>query len=106
MNLITACVYRPIPNSDEDIEIEVTVEGNVVPYTPARINCPVEDSYPEDGGYTEDVSAHITLPNGKQEEIPLTSEEIEQFSCQLAKEAIEDKRACYEERDDYFYEES
>ena len=40
--------------------LEVEVSGTAVPYTPARINCPIEDSYPAEGGYSEDVCVQLT----------------------------------------------
>lgn len=97
----TAHIYRPLPNGEE-LEIEVTVEGSYIPYTPAKINGPPEDCYPAEGGYAEDICAYITLPSragkkAKREEIPLTADEIEEFGELFADDGPEYERDAYDE---------
>jgi hypothetical protein len=94
----SACIYRPIPDSDEDLEIEVTVEGSYVPFVPAKTYGPPEDCYPAEGGYCDDVFAYVDLPplpgskKARRGYVSLTEDEVEQFSSQLSEVAMEDSR--------------
>jgi hypothetical protein len=72
-------VYRGL---DDEIEIEVTVEGSGIPYRAATFHDP------EEGG-VEDVRA--TFMDGKKErDIPLTDDEVATFEEQLMDQWRED----------------
>lgn len=54
-------------------EIEVTVSGEAVPFRPGNYTGPFESSFPDEGGFIEDICATF---NG--EDIELTEKEQEQ----------------------------
>lgn len=104
MSSLETVIYRPTLDGDE-IEIEVEVVGDYVPYTPARTYGDPSNCHPAEGGYADDVTA-LFSDNGKQRVIPLTDKEIEMFTEQLAEAAIDDEQGRYEEAMEARYEAS
>ena len=43
----------------DGLEFEVTLTGDLVPYTPVKISGPPEQCYPAEGGYVEDMIATV-----------------------------------------------
>lgn len=102
MASIETAIYRPTLDGDE-IEIEVEVVGDYVPYTPARTYGDPENCSPAEGGYAEDVTA-IFSDNGKPRAIPLTKDEVDMFTEQLADAADDEAEARYEDAMEARYE--
>lgn len=46
-------------NTSINLEVDVEISGYLTPYRPARTNCAIENSYPEEGGYCEDVEVFM-----------------------------------------------
>lgn len=87
------CIYRDAPNGEE-VEIEVEVEGMVNPYWPGDYNNPPE------GGDVEDLQALFWDDSAKKyRDVPLTDDEVNALSEELAMIDAETCDDGYDDRD-------
>jgi hypothetical protein len=70
---------------DATADLDVEVCGGVTPFFPARTNCPVELSHPDEGGEVEDIEATVD-----GEPFTLTDEELCEAMEEVAQKACED----------------
>ncbi len=91
----TTTISRPIPNSEDEVEIEIAVFGDYEPFVPARVSGPPEDCYPSEGGYAQDVYA-VFDDEGNDRLIPLTKEELDSFEEPMAQAIMDCEEAAYE----------
>jgi len=90
---LNTAVYRPIPGNEE-LEIEVEVSGTANPYWAGNYDNPPE------GGDVEDITAIFYDEVAKKDrEIPLSNDELEDFSMRLAEKAAENAADQYDERE-------
>ncbi len=88
---LDTAVYRCIPGDDE-FEIEVEVSGNVNPYWAGNYDNPPE------GGDVDGIEARFYDAAAKKHRIiPLTKEEIQEFTQQLSERAAEAESDYHEE---------
>lgn len=87
-------IYREDSEGNE-VEIEVEVEGDCVPFKRGRTYGPPEDCYEDEGGFAENVAAFVM--DGKvRREVPITKEEADEFNEMLMETALDAAEAAYE----------
>jgi hypothetical protein len=57
-------------------EMEVEIEGSPLPYTPARTYGPIDQCYPAEGGYCEDVQIMVPTPDKERQSYAKTLDSI------------------------------